>query len=752
LLAGVHDGEAQVWDVASTSRVVDTSWSPHRDTLLDVAFSPDERRVLTASADGTAQVWEVNTAIKLLSRFTAPLRHGGAVKRALFSKAGARILTASADGSVRLWDLAPLAPAVPPLDQPAGHTAAFNPDGSGVLTAGFDDTARIWEVQTGLPRTGRLWQGSRVTSAAFSPDGTHLITTGNDGSARLWNSGSGRLDTLLPPGASVATAAAFSPDGGLLATGSSDGSVRLWDAHTGAPRGAPATTGSPVKRLSFTADAKYLLIQGERTARLWQVQPLRPIGEAMQHGAEDETALVSARLSPDGTHVLTAGGDGTAQLWEAPAGTRAGTLLSHHSGLSLAVFDFRGKQVAAVGRDRTATVLDVKGTVLCGPLAHPSPSRLNGHLLTAAMFSPDDDFLLTAGSDGLARVWEAAGGELVAAPWAHRYPVFSAVFHPDSRKLVVCASELQGPGVAVVHTLVNESMPLADLRRLARLLSGQRVGADGREEQLPADEVDSAWQTLRGRYPRLFEVSAEQVLAWHRWELDGCARAFNAAGIEANLTVLLKAEPKRWTHHFGQGLFLGLYRGDLLASADAYAKAIALGCNDDRAWHLQAISRLLANDLPGYRRVCAEVVARFGSTRVPELAWQMAQLCLYLPDAVADFRPVLALAECSWKHTPQDHNSLTTLGGALLRLGRLDEAWQRLQEAAFRQSEGGSPYTGLLLALVEARRSNKERAQRHFDDARKAAKGLPAGVNRRLLGVLEREVEASLKGIRAGAN
>ncbi len=71
---------------------------------MSAAFSADGSRIVTASRDGTARVWDAAT-----SREIGALRgHDGHVVFSRFSSDGTRIVTASQDGTARVWDAAVL--------------------------------------------------------------------------------------------------------------------------------------------------------------------------------------------------------------------------------------------------------------------------------------------------------------------------------------------------------------------------------------------------------------------------------------------------------------------------------------------------------------------------------------------------------------------------------------------------------------------------------------------------------------------
>ena len=116
---------------------------------------------------------------------------------------------------------------------------------------------------------------------------------------------------------------------------------------------------------------------------------------------------------------MTAGDDGTAEVWDAEAGGEALLTLSGHAGVVLsASYSPDGGRIVTAGWDGTAKVWDAEagGEALL---------TLSGHTgwVNSASYSPDGGRIVTAGVDGTAKVWPLRGDDLVALaePLIQRY-------------------------------------------------------------------------------------------------------------------------------------------------------------------------------------------------------------------------------------------------------------------------------------------------------------------------------------------
>src|SRR5262249_17995953 len=111
--------------------------------VLSAAYSPDGKRIATASDDKTARLWDADTGKELLV-----LRgHQDKVEAASFSPGGRLVVTNSRDRTARLWDAA-TGKQVATLK---GHThivdgLVFSPDGQWIITIAGNSQARLWPL------------------------------------------------------------------------------------------------------------------------------------------------------------------------------------------------------------------------------------------------------------------------------------------------------------------------------------------------------------------------------------------------------------------------------------------------------------------------------------------------------------------------------------------------------------------------------------------------------------------------------
>ncbi len=403
--------------------------SGHTDAVRSAAFSPDGARIVTASGDRTARVWDARTgkAIAVLAG------HEDSVRSAAFSPDGGRIVTASWDMTARLWD-ARTGKAIAVL---AGHegwvtSAAFSPDGGRIVTASYDNTARVWDARTGNVIAVLAGHTGGVESAAFSPDGGRIVTASDDNTARVWDARTGKVIAVLVGHEDQANSAAFSPDGGRIVTASNDNTARLWDARTGKAIAVLAGHNYAVGKAMFSPDgARILTASYDNTACLWDASTGKQMATLVGHNA----SVLSAVFSPDGTQIVTGSNDNTARLWDARTGKAIAVLAAHNNDVNSATFSPDGTQIVTASGDHTARVWDAATGKAIATLAGHS------NWVASAAFSPDGARIVTASLDSTARLWDARTGKAITVLAGHESDVYSAAFSPDAGRIVTASKD-----------------------------------------------------------------------------------------------------------------------------------------------------------------------------------------------------------------------------------------------------------------------------------------------------------------------
>ena len=145
---------------------------------------------------------------------------------------------------------------------------------------------------------------------------------------------------------------------------------------------------------------------------------------AALHGHTGE--VLDAMFTPDGRSVVTASDDGSARVWK-PAVDPILSLVGRHTAAGRAVAVAQDGRIASVALDGTLRVWRRDGRPV---RVIPQPAQA-----VDVAFSRDGSLLVTAGADGVARVWGADDGRLRQS-FAHGAPLTSAAFDRAATRVV----------------------------------------------------------------------------------------------------------------------------------------------------------------------------------------------------------------------------------------------------------------------------------------------------------------------------
>jgi WD40 repeat protein/class 3 adenylate cyclase len=420
--------------------------------LESAVFSPDGRKLVTPTADGTGSiVWSTTSRRRL-----AVLDRGnGILQDAAISPSG-RWLAVPAiyekpkfAAKLQVWDLARDRLVRMPRS-PAGalSSAAFSADGDTLITQGGPQPGRrfgtevvLWDTRTWRPRgkplvVNREYAGDRTV--AVSADGELLAVPLSSGGVQVWSSSARTAVGTLPATSASVTALAFAPKASSLAIGDDDGGVRFLDPRTGRAKAKPlALSESSAAAIDFSTGGSRVAV-GRQDGRT-QIFDLRSGEQLGPPLAANAAAINDVSFSADGRLLATAGLDRTGALWRLDGNRAIGTVFRGQNGaISEAAYTPDGKVVLTAGADGSVAAREPgTGSIM-------RRFRLGGEVLSAAV-SPDGSTLAAGGTAGRVALWpiDDSSAEPISVDldgaWAQQ-----VAFSPDGKQLAVAVDGDRG--------------------------------------------------------------------------------------------------------------------------------------------------------------------------------------------------------------------------------------------------------------------------------------------------------------------
>ncbi|HEX2030483.1 MAG TPA: BTAD domain-containing putative transcriptional regulator [Actinomycetota bacterium] len=401
------------------------SFQGHDGDVNDVAFSPDGSRLASTGEDGKLNVWDPSTG-SLLSSLSAD----GSAWGPSFSADGSLVAAVWREPSdqVRVLDLS-TDRVVSTVRVPGAIDAALSPDGKRVAVAKWwpdDEVGAVFDVRSGEEAFALVGpnccQYPPTRGVSWSPDG-RLIAASSEATARVWNAETGTLRYALRGRSGSILGVAWSPDSSRLVTGSSNGTAKVWEIGSESVRErwsfSMQETESAIVGVAFSSDGSRVMA-GDAGISAVTVWDLGPTGDA-EWANLPAPGFPAAEFMPDGRHVVTSSWEdrpegrwtgGAVTIWDLRTGREARTIGPATDYFRFQSFDVSpdGSSIALGGGSSPTRWGGASAARAWDTSTGEELFRIGQELdVNEVAFSPNGDYLATAGWDGAAKIVDRSG-------------------------------------------------------------------------------------------------------------------------------------------------------------------------------------------------------------------------------------------------------------------------------------------------------------------------------------------------------
>ncbi len=294
------------------------------------------------------------------------------------------------------------------------ESAEFSRDGKTIVTGTkFDNSVIMWRTSDGA-ELWRAYAAEEIERVAFSPDDKIVASVSEDYLVTTYDAKTGEEIQRIEL-ESAADALVFANKKNIMVVGQEEfeikgepdkGYIRAYNIDTGEMM-YKVDHGETVNEVQFTSDDKYFLSAGMNSeVRIWEAET----GKLVKTLSPDrDFGFVCGFFSPDSKYVAASGFEGDIFLWDFETGELVREWNTSGRKVETLAFTPDGNYLLSAGNDpyirvyRMSQILDPIGKV---PIAYAVHANDQAEYMD---FNEDGSFLTSAHQDGTVRLWAFMG-------------------------------------------------------------------------------------------------------------------------------------------------------------------------------------------------------------------------------------------------------------------------------------------------------------------------------------------------------
>lgn len=279
--------------------------------------------------------------------FTISAKNTKPIAAIAYSPDGQSFAAAESDNEIRVYDAA--RPDGELSRNLSGHQAfvvalAFK-DNSTLVSVSLDQTVKSWNVSSSEMLHSREFNFGKQFIPAFAPGNRPVLVVASFDRVKLWNYQSGALLGTFEANDSDVSTLSFTPDAKRLVIGTAKGVIRVMDvAAWKVARLIDLDT--PIQALAASGD-RIAVGYADGTIDLLRLGEQASVPEIKAH----EGAVSSLAFSPKGDRFASGSLDGMVKLWDSNTRNLLCTLEGRSTKVLSIVFSPNGQKVLAAGAD-----------------------------------------------------------------------------------------------------------------------------------------------------------------------------------------------------------------------------------------------------------------------------------------------------------------------------------------------------------------------------------------------------------------